>query len=63
MINKFSFLLLLVRGGLLFVEIYNKKTLVKTGKGRDLVHYLREVWDNQKDTLLPSQDLQVSKQK
>lgn len=36
MINKFSFLLLLVRGGVLFVEIYNKKTLVKTGKGRDL---------------------------
>ena len=46
----------------MFVEIYNKKALVKTGKGRDLVHYLREVW-NEKDTLLPSQDLQVSKQK
>ena len=47
----------------MFVEIYNKKALVKTGKGRDLVHYLREVWNDQKDTLLPSQDLQVSKQK
>ena len=62
MIDKFSFFLLLVRGGVLFVEIYNKKALVKTGKGRDLVHYLRDVW-NEKDTLLPSQDLQVSKQK
>ena len=47
----------------MFVEIYNKKALVKTGKGRDLVHYLSEVWNDQKDTLLPSQDLQVSKQK
>lgn len=41
------------------LKFITKKTLVKTGKGRDLVHYLRGL-NNQKDTLLPSQDLQVS---
>ena len=64
LINKFSFLILLVRKVFRLLKFTTEKAVAKIGIGRDLAHYLGAVWkNNQKDTLLPSQDLQVSKQK